>query len=271
MGFGRKGSRYLRFTVRRLGTVAFCVLTFITAAFAGEQQTAKEGVSERSQRWIEENADFREWGKLGKPLRGFKNYYEITLYRKVDRSGKVIREKALLKIPHSVLVYRDARIRMKDLKPKERLLVFGERSTVRAVAPGAAEASTDRQVLRPRVLLTGQIEKAFIQRAYKDRFQPKHEWCDVAVVKTAGGLVVNHRKHDYRITIPKGVPILRRGPGARKELENKRFVRVFAREIVDRPKFKRAQDERRECYGALMLVVLDPKSMKAAYPLIWAK
>ena len=81
MGLGRKGSRHLRLAVLRLGTVAFCVLIFITVVFAGEQQTAKEGGSEWSQRWIEENADFREWGKLGKPLRGFKNYYEITLYR----------------------------------------------------------------------------------------------------------------------------------------------------------------------------------------------
>ena len=260
-----------RLTHRALLLVA-CVVAFLlwTDTAQAQRRNRGRGTQQSSQKF-----DLDSWGQLGRAVRGSKDFYELSYYKKTGsgRKAKTKKTKAFLKIPAGIPLYLDLRIRLSQLKTAEPLLIFGRPITRDVANPtGAGLAGRDSQIQNAQVVLSGDLQnKLPFNKKYTDPRLPGLSWCEAPVVKSGGGLAVTYASVDTRVLLAKGAPVLKRVKADRKRLKSGMYVQLFGKKTKERPETKKKSDAQRECFEASMIVILDKRSLKMAYPRMWER
>ena len=271
--------------------LAALVVCSATSAY-GQPRPPRRGV--RGEREREEDKgkrhDLREWGDL-RPVRGEKGTYEFW-YKKREK-GKLRTRKVLVKVPEEkekCSVYQDVRIRLNHLKAKDRVLLFGkpvahEVYGGRGGGLGAVRSGKDYQVQNTRVLLAGDVDTFALDETYTNRKLPGVIWLRAEVQDTAGGLKVLYKGNGHRVNMAKRAPLVKRVKLVKRELERfrkstkKRKVYLHADAVEEKKGSKKkkktddrkksARDNELKTYRAGRVIILDPRLLKTAYPLIW--
>ncbi len=224
--------------------------------------------------------DLDTWGQLGKAVKGT-DFFEFTHHVK-DKKGRRKKVKAYLRVTDETELTADVRIPVEKIEDSSRVMIFG-RPIVRDVPDrrGQGRGRKDAQIQNAHVVLTGFIDDHSVRNPKSKHTKlPGHKWCDGTAVKAGGGLLVKFDRTDHRVTLEKGAPVLHRLEIERKKLRSRSYIEVRANELEDLSELppsvaeKRAGDGKRDPLGvftARAVVVLDRRSVKKVYPLLWAR
>ncbi|MBN1443457.1 MAG: hypothetical protein JXA90_12175, partial [Planctomycetes bacterium] len=197
-------------------------------------------------------------------------------YRKKDSRGRPQLTKAFLRIPKDIVRLKDQRvIKLTDLEPDETIKIFGRPAVYRVphrggVGGGVLTDGQDRQIQNAKAALAGKEGHIEVNKAFKDKQDPKLEWVDAQVEDTGGGLTVLYQGASYRVAMAKNAPIIRRGKAESKDFERKgtKYIYAVGNKSRERPTALGSADEKYDCFDAELVILLDGTSMRTAYPMI---
>jgi hypothetical protein len=248
-----------------------------------EPESGVQAVSSRSLATI---------ARLGKEIEDAARFYDIS-YTVKDDKGKPKQEKALLKIADDVAVFYDRQIRLDELEPGQTVRILG-RVVEREVqgrggqgggsggaggAGGAAGAGgfggspggKDRQIQNARAILVG--EETAVNESYKDAKDKSIRWVTATVSLSSSGLWVTYSNEEYRVTLDRKAPIIRREKAAddkeRKLLKKAQWVHVLGKPADARPRSKSRADAEKPCFESTRVVLLDARLVATVYPALF--
>lgn len=232
----------------------------------------------RPRSWTVKKADLRHIAKLGSPVRGSDGFFAVTYYY-TDEKGKRKSKKAFVKIDDKVSVYVDRQSRIEDLEPGKTAHVFG-RVVEREVHDrdggkgggglSGSHRGKDRQIQNARVILSG--DELETNPAFKDPKDKAVKWVQATVSMSNVGLWVKREGEEYRVTLLRRAPILRRTKASaseRKLLKSGRYVHLIAKKTDERPQTKSNLDAKKPSFEAKRVVVLQTPYLKTVYPMLF--
>ena len=219
------------------------------------------------------------WGQLGKPVKGSEDFYAFSYYA-ADSKGRLKKQSGFLRIPKDQEVFRDDRLRVTDLKPGERIAVFGkvvERDVPQRGGRGGAGANVsgrDLQIQMAKVVLAGSEKTVAVDEKVKVKRFPGLKWCEATVEQSKGGILVKYNSLEYRVTMDRSAPVLRRAKVERSEKVDKKLLRsgtaifIRAKPSKTRPETKKKSDRKKSAFEVEQLVVVDKRLVKSVYPIL---
>jgi hypothetical protein len=158
--------------------------------------------------------------RLGPAVRGELGVFEATLYSR-DEKGKTVNEKAILEVPSELPILVDGKVPIEDLTAGDTAFILG-REVDREVQSkssksGDVQAGRDRQIQNARAILAGQSVE--VNEAYREGRDKSTQWHKTEVKMSGFGLWVKFKDHEYRVTLERTAPILKRTRGERKVLK----------------------------------------------------
>lgn len=210
------------------------------------------------------------WGKLGAALKGSETFHELASYG-LDAKGRKTTEKILIEIVDRTGIYADAPIRLEDLKPGEEVWIFGkavEREVFgkRGGGAGGRARGTDRQIQAARALLAG--DALAVNENRTDPKDPGFKWLKATVAESAAGLRVRRANEEYRVTLEKDAPILRRSECERKLLRSGAYVHAVGEKTDPPESAGKPKSPSKLAVRCRKVTVLDPRYVATAYALI---
>lgn len=210
------------------------------------------------------------WGRLGAAIKGSEAFHELASYG-LDAKGRKTTEKILVEIAEKTEVYADVLIRLEDLKPGEELWIFGkavEREVVgkRGGGAGGRARGTDRQIQAARALLAG--DALAVNENRTDPKDPGFKWLKATVTESAAGLRVRHANEEYRVTLEKDAPILRRSECERKLLKSGAYVHAVGEKTDPPESAAKPKSASKLAVRCRKVTILDPRYVATAYALI---
>lgn len=146
----------------------------------------------------------KAWGTL----KAQKAPGEFTLtYRKVAGKGAKS-ETVNVKVPAEVETFRDAQIRVQDLKVGDKVWLFGRPIERETPTKNGFSTGTDRQIQNTAVIAVG--EGLDVNTAYKDPRDPNVAWLEGVVDSAGAAIWVKHQEQKYKVVMAKDFAVLRR-------------------------------------------------------------
>jgi hypothetical protein len=169
------------------------------------------------------------WGKLGAEKDGLRAF---TWYRKGDK-GRVTQEKLQLSLPEGCSILVDRASKIEDLQAEEDVQILGK-TVVRDVPSkggtmgrGNPNGGKDRQFPGARAIFGGKALE--VSASYQDPADSAVRWRSAKVSNSKSGLWVKYENEEYRVTLERQAPVLRRVEGDAKLLQSGAYVLVKAR------------------------------------------
>ena len=217
--------------------------------------------------------DLKSWGKILKAPKEADGFYELEYYKR-NSKGKLKKNKAFLKIPGKVVMYKDVAVRSKQLQEGDKVAIFGEPITHEHPArTGAGALGTHKEyhIKTARVVLAGPPASFGIDETFTHQKSPKEKWIIADVVTTSGSLTVRYQGRDHKVLLVKKAPILKRIKIDNKKVRKGSTVRVFANKSKTRPETQKKADAKKGSFEATRIILMDRRYTKTAYPLMWGK
>ncbi len=207
------------------------------------------------------------WGNRGNALKGSDAFRELASYG-VDAKGRRTTEKVLVEISDPMEFYADSPIRMEDLKPGDEIWLFGKAVQREVLSKRGAKdrSGADRVIQAVRAILAG--EALSVNASYADPKDPGFKWLKATVSDSSGGLRVHYQGQEYRVTLEKDAPILRRSDCPKKLLKSGIYVQVFGEKRDPPESAAKTKSSPKLTIRCKRVILLDARYLGSVYPLI---
>jgi len=201
--------------------------------------------------------DLQALAKLGKEVKGFPGFYEISYKARDGKKKRLVSMKAWIKVEPDTVLLRDAAVKVGVFAEGDPLKIFTKPLETEQSGRGGVGGGRFRVMRATRVVIGG--KDVSVNEGFLDPRDEDFIWCDVTVEKAGAAMSVTWSGSPYKLSMDRRSVVLKRVEGELKRDFRPGYMIIVQANTTDRKPLN--QKKELPAFKVVRVYVIDQKSL----------